>query len=126
MYMPKKDTIFNKIIYFYIQLLFMYRMSWLFDNSNILLPSVYLHYKLSPNQRVKLVRGRIEEAIRVSRKSQNKEKIRVLPYYWYKYQDKRDDFIEKVPETFQIFNYTCNSEYTIILELQISIIITIM
>ena len=71
------------------------RMTWLFANEKILLPSVYLQQRLSASQRVGLVRGRVQEAVRLARKSRDPD-VRVFAYYWYRYQDQRDLFVDKV------------------------------
>ncbi|KAL7286434.1 hypothetical protein TKK_0019382 [Trichogramma kaykai] len=71
------------------------QMTWLFGNAKVLLPSVYLSQKLTSAQKIGLVRGRIQEAVRLARKSQSREPTKVYAYYWYKYQDQRNSFIEK-------------------------------
>ena len=50
------------------------RMSWLFGNEDVYLPSVYLQHKLTTNQRIGLVTGRVEESIRLKRKFQSNNK----------------------------------------------------
>lgn len=40
------------------------------------------------------VKGRVSEALRIAEKSPLKQQV--LPYYWFKYQDRRDDFLSKV------------------------------
>ncbi|XP_014217198.1 hyaluronidase-like [Copidosoma floridanum] len=70
-------------------------MSWLFGSKTNLYPSVYLRQKLNASQRIGLVRGRVQEAVRLSRKAWNRESSRVLPYYWYKYQDQTNVFVNK-------------------------------
>ncbi|XP_055598238.1 hyaluronidase Tab y 2.0101-like [Uranotaenia lowii] len=66
------------------------RIQWLFDDSDIIFPSVYLREKLSPGDRVKLVRGRVKEAVRVARNVRGfpyGQKPPVLTYMRYVYTD---------------------------------------
>lgn len=69
------------------------KMSWLFELEDVLLPSVYLRLGLTAGERVGLVGGRVKEALRVARQSAPRKKV--LPYYWYKYQDHRDAYLNK-------------------------------
>lgn len=69
-------------------------MSWLFELEDVLLPSVYFRLNLTSSERVGLVGGRVREALRIAKQMAIKK--RVLPYYWYKYQDKRDMYLSKV------------------------------
>uniref|UniRef100_A0A182S7E7 Hyaluronidase n=1 Tax=Anopheles maculatus TaxID=74869 RepID=A0A182S7E7_9DIPT len=64
------------------------RIMWLFDNSDIIFPSVYLREKLSPCEREQLIRGRVREAVRVAqRNSASKPRRKVLTYLRYVYTD---------------------------------------
>ncbi|XP_055620483.1 hyaluronidase-like isoform X2 [Toxorhynchites rutilus septentrionalis] len=63
------------------------RIQWLFDGSDIIFPSVYLREKLSPGDRIKLVRGRVKEATRVAQRTKGQQKPRVLTYIRYVYTD---------------------------------------
>ncbi|XP_062561105.1 hyaluronidase Tab y 2.0101-like [Armigeres subalbatus] len=63
------------------------RIQWLFDGSDIIFPSVYLREKLGAGDRVKLIRGRVKEAIRVARRANAQPKPRVLTYIRYVYTD---------------------------------------
>ncbi|XP_015438973.1 PREDICTED: hyaluronidase-like [Dufourea novaeangliae] len=69
------------------------KMSWLFELEDVLLPSVYLRQSLANSQRVGLVGGRVKEALRIAKETTPRK--RVLPYYWYKYQDHRDTYLNK-------------------------------
>lgn len=69
-------------------------MSWLYELEDVLLPSVYLRQSLTNSQRVGLVGGRVKEALRIARQMTPRRKV--LPYYWYKYQDQRDTYLNKV------------------------------
>lgn len=77
-------------------------MSWLFTLEDLHLPSVYLRQEIKEEDRVGFVKGRVSEALRIAEKSPRKQ--RILPYYWFKYQDRRDNFLSKVslPEFFCI------------------------
>lgn len=44
--------------------------------------------------RMDFVKGRVSEALRMAEKSLRKQQV--LPYYWFKYQDHRDNFLSKV------------------------------
>ncbi|XP_076763693.1 hyaluronidase [Xylocopa sonorina] len=68
------------------------KMSWLFELEDVLLPSVYLRLSLTSSERVGLVGGRVKEALRISKQTGGRK---VLPYYWYKYQDRRDAYLSK-------------------------------
>ncbi|XP_014217210.1 hyaluronidase A-like [Copidosoma floridanum] len=70
------------------------QMSWLYENMSLLLPSVYLSPDLDADQRLGLVRGRVQEAVRIANKSPNRGNVKVLPYYWYRYR-KNNTFVEK-------------------------------
>ncbi|XP_076240384.1 hyaluronidase [Calliopsis andreniformis] len=69
------------------------KMSWLYDLEDVLLPSVYLRQSLTSSERVGLVGGRVKEALRIARQTTPRKKV--LPYYWYKYQDQRDAYLNK-------------------------------
>lgn len=69
-------------------------MSWLFTLEDVHLPSVYLRQEIREEDRVGFVKGRVSEAVRMAEKSPLKQQI--LPYYWFKYQDRRDNFLSKV------------------------------
>lgn len=68
-------------------------MSWLFELEDVLLPSVYLRSSLTSSERVGLVGGRVRESLRIARQTTPRKKV--LPYYWYKYQDQRDAYLNK-------------------------------
>lgn len=72
-------------------------MSWLFESEDVLLPSVYLRWNLTSGERVGLVGGRVKEALRIARQMTTSGK-KVLPYYWYKYQDRRDTDLSRVSD----------------------------
>nr|ACD61711.1 hyaluronidase [Orancistrocerus drewseni] len=82
------------------------KMSWLFNNQNVLLPSVYVKFFLKAEERVGLVRGRVKEAVRIMRNT--KHKPRVIPYWWYKYTDQTNVYLSQkdVENTFKeiLFN----------------------
>ncbi|KAI4490265.1 hypothetical protein M0802_010793 [Mischocyttarus mexicanus] len=77
------------------------RMSWMYNNQEILLPSVYVRYAQTPEERVYLVQGRVEEAVRISNNLEHLPSV--LTYWWYAYQDKVDLFLSEtdVKKTFQ-------------------------
>lgn len=63
---------------------------------------------------VGLVRGRIMEAVRLARKSPSKD-VKVLAYYWFKFQDQHDDFVESVSIFYTIF---LSNQHTHIINLE--------
>ncbi|KXJ72821.1 hypothetical protein RP20_CCG017190 [Aedes albopictus] len=63
------------------------RIQWLFDDSDIIFPSVYLREKLGAGDRIKLIRGRVKEAVRMARRANVQPKPRVLTYIRYVYTD---------------------------------------
>lgn len=69
-------------------------MAWLFQLEDVLLPSVYLRLGLTSSERIGLVGGRVKEALRIAKQTTPRKKV--LPYYWYKYQDQRDTYLNKV------------------------------
>ncbi|KAL0123122.1 hypothetical protein PUN28_007629 [Cardiocondyla obscurior] len=76
-------------------------MSWLFTLENVHLPSVYLRKKIKEEDRVGFVKSRVSEALRVARRISFEQ--RTLPYFWFKYQDQRDNFLSK-KDTENAFN----------------------
>lgn len=68
-------------------------MSWLFTPEDAHLPSVYLRQEIKEHDRVGYVKGRVSEALRMAERSPRKQQI--LPYYWFKYQDRRNNFLTK-------------------------------
>nr|XP_022914484.1 hyaluronidase A-like [Onthophagus taurus] len=65
------------------------RLNWLFSSSTAYFPSIYLSEKQqSLSDNLKLIEGRIQEAIRILN-NQNKMLIKpkILPYVWLKYRD---------------------------------------
>ncbi|XP_047355440.1 hyaluronidase B [Vespa velutina] len=76
-------------------------MSWLFNNQNVLLPSVYVRRELTPDQRIGLVQGRVKEAVRISNNLKHSPKV--FSYWWYVYQDETNTFLTEtdVKKTFQ-------------------------
>jgi len=69
-------------------------MSWLFELEDLQMPSVYLRRNIKEVDRVGFVKGRVSEALRIAARSTRRQ--RVLPYTWFKYQDRRDDFLSEV------------------------------
>ncbi|XP_011161185.1 hyaluronidase [Solenopsis invicta] len=80
-------------------------MSWLFTLEDVHLPSVYLRQEIREDNRVGFVKGRVSEALRVAERNPHKQQI--LPYYWFKYQDRRDNFLSK-KDTENAFNTIAN------------------
>lgn len=70
------------------------RMSWLFTLEDAHLSSVYLRQEIRGEDRVGFVKGRVSEALRMADKIPRKQQV--LPYYWFKYQDNRDNFLSEV------------------------------
>ncbi|KAK9874345.1 hypothetical protein WA026_002695 [Henosepilachna vigintioctopunctata] len=63
------------------------RLHWLFRETDLLVPSLYLNEKMSRKDKLEEIEGRINEAARIIRKKQQIASI--TPYFWYKYQDTR-------------------------------------
>ncbi|KAJ8916657.1 hypothetical protein NQ315_000302 [Exocentrus adspersus] len=79
------------------------RTKWLFELSDNLYPSIYLgNLRLTANNKVEMVEGRIKEARRVV---QNGTKI--IPYFWYKYHDTKQ-FVSK-DDVFNVFTVLSTS-----------------
>lgn len=66
------------------------RVQWLFDASDIVYSSVYMEETLNYGDRMKLVRGRAREAIRVANRARSNVKPRVLVYHRYVFTDTRN------------------------------------
>lgn len=68
------------------------RLEWLFYSSDNLHPSLYLSQTtLTPDQRLQMIEGRIDEAHRIIGYMNKKpHPTKILPYFWYKYQDTQD------------------------------------
>ncbi|KAH9636063.1 hypothetical protein HF086_016937 [Spodoptera exigua] len=58
------------------------RISWLWQESTALYPSVYSSSSLTTRQLAALIRGRVKEAARKVRGG-----APILPYFWYRYRD---------------------------------------
>lgn len=72
---------------------------WLYDASNVIYPSVYMSTQIAPANRVKMVRGRVQEAQRLRRYG---EAQKVIAYYRYVLSDSREYLNEA--DTFAAFN----------------------
>lgn len=68
----------------------------MFNLQDVILPSVYLSASLNKNDRMGLITGRVNEAIRISKRFTKPSNKPVLSYFWYKYQDDRDKFLTSV------------------------------
>ena len=77
-------------------------MSWLFTLEDVYLSSVYLRQEIKGEDRVGFVKGRVSEALRMAGKILRKQQV--LPYYWFKYQDNRDNFLSEV-SSFEFFEH---------------------
>ncbi|XP_012060118.1 PREDICTED: hyaluronidase-like [Atta cephalotes] len=80
-------------------------MSWLFTLEDVYLSSVYLRQEIKGEDRVGFVKGRVSEALRMAGKILRKQQV--LPYYWFKYQDNRDNFLSE-KDTENTFNTIVN------------------
>ncbi|XP_043468046.1 hyaluronidase B-like isoform X2 [Leptopilina heterotoma] len=69
------------------------RLNSIFSEQHVLFPSVYLRKSFEENKRIGIIRARIREAIRISKKMTHYKNI--FPYFWYKYQDDSNIFINK-------------------------------
>ncbi|GAB0093057.1 Hyaluronidase [Sergentomyia squamirostris] len=63
------------------------RILWLYENSDVLLPSVYLSESMAPNMRKSIVKGRVGEANRMARATHHRPRPQVLTYIRYVYTD---------------------------------------
>lgn len=77
------------------------RTQWIYDGSNIIYPSVYMGEQTPPSDRVRLVRGRVREAMRLAK--QSKSQLQVLPYFRYVFTDSRK-FLSDVSVPNALFN----------------------
>ncbi|CAG9858168.1 unnamed protein product [Phyllotreta striolata] len=70
------------------------RTKWLFKLVDNFHPSLYLQkLRMNASQKVQMIEGRINEAHRISEKFNIRP--RIVPYYWFKYQDKHQQFVTK-------------------------------
>lgn len=72
---------------------------WLYDMSDIIYPSVYMTEQMQPNDRVRMVRGRLREAIRLSQEVRTFNRPKVLAYYRYVFTD-TNKFISQVSNVY--------------------------
>lgn len=79
------------------------RTQWIYDASDVIYPSVYMSEQLKPNDRVKMVRGRVRESIRLAERSPLKPKV--IAYFRYVFTDTKkylsevwEDYITKRTE----------------------------
>lgn len=73
-------------------------MIWLWDLVDVLFPSVYMSKKrLDAEERLVMVKGRIDEARRLS--SLSNSELQIIPYLWYKYSDETSEFLTKVSQS---------------------------
>jgi len=71
----------------------------LFDSSVALFPSLYLSkLRMSPEQRIQFMRGRMNEAVRVAQNVLRVTKPTVNAYVWYRYHDV-DEFLSQVRQS---------------------------
>ncbi|PSN45106.1 hypothetical protein C0J52_05085 [Blattella germanica] len=74
-------------------------IQWLFDASTALYPSLYLSkHRMTEEQHVQFMAGRLEEAKRVANKVPRLLKPPVHAYVWYKYHDS-DEFLTELDFT---------------------------
>ncbi|KAJ6645442.1 Hyaluronidase Tab [Pseudolycoriella hygida] len=60
---------------------------WLYENSDVIFPSIYMLETMDPNDRPLMVKGRIKEAIRLSSNVNQSVKPLVIAYHRYKFPD---------------------------------------
>ena len=65
------------------------RTQWIYDASDVIFPSVYMSEHIQPNDRVRMVRGRVQESIRLARRSRSPQKPKVIAYFRYVFTDSR-------------------------------------
>lgn len=63
------------------------RTQWIYDSSDVIYPSVYMTEQIKPNDRVKMVRGRVKESLRLSRRARGSRKPKVIAYFRYVFTD---------------------------------------
>lgn len=69
---------------------FLFRTQWIYDASDIIYPSVYMSEELRPNDRVRMVRGRMKESLRLAKQSRNPQKPQVYAYHRYIFRDTKN------------------------------------
>lgn len=89
--------------------LFFHRTQWIYDGSDVIYPSVYMSEQIHPKDRVRMVRGRMKESIRLARQSPNAKKPQVIAYFRYVFTDTKK-FLSDVSLTIKIiFKFLLNS-----------------
>lgn len=73
------------------------RTQWIYDASDVIYPSVYMSEQLPPNDRVKMVRGRVRESIRLSKRANSSKQRKVIAYFRYVFTDTKK-FLNEVRE----------------------------
>lgn len=79
------------------------RTQWIYDASDIIYPSIYMSEQINPNDRVKMVRGRIRESVRLAKKSRAMKKPQVIAYYRYVFTDTKKFISDVTSYYFDIF-----------------------
>lgn len=69
------------------------RTQWIYDSSDVIYPSIYMSEQINSYDRVKMVRGRIRESIRLAKRSRNARKV--IAYFRYVFTDTKR-FISRV------------------------------
>lgn len=64
------------------------RTQWLYDDSDVIYPSVYMSEKIKAKDRAAMVRGRVREAVRLARNARGRDR-EVIVYYRYLFTDTR-------------------------------------
>ncbi|XP_055318699.1 hyaluronidase Tab y 2.0101-like [Sitodiplosis mosellana] len=78
------------------------RTQWIYDASDVIYPSVYMTEQILPNDRARMVRGRVKESIRLARRSRNPQKPRVIAYFRYVFTDTKKYLNQK--DTYEALN----------------------
>lgn len=71
----------------YTNVFFFLSSQWLYDASQIIFPSVYMSEQILPNNRPRMVRGRIRESQRLAAKNPSAAKPQVIAYHRYVFTD---------------------------------------
>lgn len=79
-----------------------FRIQWLFDESDYIYPSVYITESMPASNRIPMVRGRVKEGLRVARQVFKKTKPKVFVYHRYVFTDTLNYIDER--ETFNILH----------------------
>lgn len=81
-----------------VSFIFLFRISWLWDIVDVVLPSVYLNTRITGVHSTQFVRGRMREAYRVAQRAKVTNKPPVFGYIRYVYTNNVTTYLTDVSD----------------------------